>query len=516
MVKFEKYKHQDVGIEELVKWDDPEKGRVYGGCFFLADEMGLGKSFQVIKSAKQLYDAGDIDQVIVVSPAPVRSVWYDEELGELAKFYDAPMRVVEYHAKTREWSRATKTPDGLLWVITNYDFIRKSSRLNPLISKAKAGSAYLVLDESSAVKNWKAAQTKAVKKLRQSCRRVVLLNGTPIAHSPQDLYSQADIMDPRILNCTNYYHFRARYAIMGGYGAKQIVGWRDLDDLQARLKPYILRREKIDCLDLPLKLPPVALEVALLEETWKVYKEMREEMITWLDSGHSVTAAQAGVRAIRLSQITSGFIGGIKREVKCECNFDPSCQRCGGTGIDIKEEPPRAVGSEKHDLICDFLDRRFEAGEKVLVWCRHRFEVARLEVAMQKKGVPVGLVWGGQDREERRLALRLLDPRTAPSGPAVLIGTPGSGSMGLNLTAAWTVVYVSNDHNLKNRLQSMDRVHRHGQIHAVSYFDVIATGPKGQKTIDHTIVKSLWNKEELARFTVSAWKDILIEEAKEK
>jgi len=123
--------------------------------------------------------------------------------------------------------------------------------------------------------------------------------------------------------------------------------------------------------------------------------------------------------------------------------------------------------------------------------------------------VIVGEIRGGQKKEERAAALRLLDPRTAPDGPVIVCGTPASGSMGLNLASAHTVVYLSNDHSLKTRLQSEDRVHRPGQINHVSYYDVLATGPQGQQTIDHVIIKALRNKEALATWTTQAWVDAL-------
>jgi len=84
--------------------------------------------------------------------------------------------------------------------------------------------------------------------------------------------------------------------------------------------------------------------------------------------------------------------------------------------------------------------------------------------------------------------------------------------MGLNLTASHTVVYLSNDYNLKTRLQSEDRVHRPGQTSPVSYFDIVAEGPNGQKTIDHTIMKALKAKDDLAKWTASAWLSELKEE----
>jgi SNF2 family DNA or RNA helicase len=59
------------------------------------------------------------------------------------------------------------------------------------------------------------------------------------------------------------------------------------------------------------------------------------------------------------------------------------------------------------------------------------------------------------------------------------------------------------------RLQSSDRVHRPGQTNPVSYFDVMAVGPKGQNTIERVIIKSLRDKEILANWTTDAWRDAL-------
>lgn len=358
---------------------------------------------------------------------------------------------------------------------------------------------------------------------------------------------QAYIMDPSILGCITFFQFRARYAVMGGYLGRQIVGWlhpargepkgvrqkveccdlplpspvhclpgQGLDDIQARLKPYVLRREKKDCLDLPPMLPPVTITVQLTEKTWTVYKEMREEMITWLDKQTAATAPQAGVRALRLAQITSGFIGGLKKKIDCACrtdeagDADPSCIMCGGSGVELREEPPRDISWEKHTALLDFLIERAADDVKVLVWCRFRREVERIRDNVRiNKDIPLEIIWGGQKRDDREKALKLLDPRTAPDGPGILVGTPASGAMGLNLTAAWNVVYISNDYCLKTRIQSMARVHRSGQTMPVNYYDIVATGPQGQKTMDHVALKALLSKEELANWTVAAWRAAL-------
>ncbi len=517
------YEHQKHGIATLEKWDDLAVGRRVGGCFALFDEMGAGKTRQVIEAASNLWERGELDVVLVIAPASVRTVWYDPKLGEIKKFGNRiPIKVTEYHSQLREWSQDEKeiqiTKASLQWVVTNYDFIRKEDRLQPLLdwfeTASKAGKKILlVLDESSAVKNWKAQQTKAAAKIREKCDRVILLNGTPITNSLEDVYSQARLMSPHILACRTFWQFRAQYAIteprkFGANSFRAIVGWRNIEHLQRKLKPYVLRREKKDCLDLPPKLPPVSIEARLSVKTWEAYKSMRDDMILWFDENESASAMQAGVRIMRLAQITSGFVGGLAEEKECPCTDPAVCHECLGTNILREGLPPKDLGTEKMTALKSFLEERFEVGEKVLVWCRFRREVERIIEHYVGK-VPLGVIWGGQKKQEREGALQLLDPRTAPVGPGLVVGTPASGSMGLNLTAAWTVVYLSNDYSLKTRLQSEDRVHRPGQEHPVSYFDVVATGPEGQQTVDHAVIEALRKKEEVAKFTVSAWLAIL-------
>jgi SNF2 family DNA or RNA helicase len=322
-----------------------------------------------------------------------------------------------------------------------------------------------------------------------------------------------NIMDARIFGVKTWYHFRARYGVLGGFQNKQIIGWRNLDDLQRRVKPYVLRRLTTDSLELPKKYDPVRIEVPLEAKTWRAYREMRDEMVAWLSSDLMVTAPAAGVKVIRLAQMTSGFVGGVEdlpENLAIETEDDLVTTKPNNEGV-------IEIGTEKHYAFLQWLKERmdrYEWNHKILVWSRFRSEVKRLHFAVGSLYPTIhrGLILGGQHRNDRRDALRLLDPRTSPKGPVVVIGTPASGSMGLNCTAAWTMVYLSNDFNLKTRIQSMARTHRAGQTHDCEYYDFVATGPNGQKTIDHQILKALDSKSNLASWTAAAWRTALMEE----
>jgi len=528
------YIHQVVGIEALV--NNP--------VFALMDEMGIGKSLQIIVSSMILFKRGLIDHVLIIAPASViRGVWFDPELGELAKhlWKEVPCEVNLYRGRGHTWLWPDQKPNvrRLKFTIANYEYLRTKERLKPLL-KAVNRKTFLILEESTAVKSRKAQQTKACVKLRKKVGRICLLNGTPIANSPVDMLSQGNIMSPDILECDSKAHFLERYALTTKkFGFEKVVEWVNIDDLQRRFAPYILRRLKKDCLDLPPKLPPVTLTATLTPETWAIYKEMKENMVAWLKNPDGlVTASQIIVRAIRLSQITSGFIGGLEevpnfaKTVTNEIIEKPQrpdrpsfIVRPGFTELPTRQEVVgtevegfdrvREIGKEKLDVFLETYAKFLEedAALKLLTWCRFRPELGRLIKAlrMQYPTLALGEIRGGQKKEERQDAIRLLDPRTmSQTEPATVVCTD-AGSLGLNLTGAHTVIRVSQGYSLYKSLQGEDRIHRPGQIHPCSYFDIIAEGPKGQKTIDHSVAKVLRQKLDIATFTTSAWVNALEE-----
>jgi len=511
------YDHQKAGVEALVGNE----------VFALFDEPGAGKSKQVIDAAMLLWGEGAIDRVIVVCPSPVKPVWFDPELGQLSRHLwpTVPCLISEYHSKLKQWTSGPEGVEPLRWVITNYEYLRDAARLKMLTGKV-GPKTLLVLDESSAIKTPRAQQTRACKKLRKKCGRVVLLNGTPIDHSPLDMYSQGNIMSPDILETPNLQLFRARYCVMGGWQGREIVGWNNLDDITARFAPYVLRRLKRDCLDLPEKMEPVTITATLTPATWKVYCEMRDDLITWLNESTASVAPQTITKVMRLAQITSGFIGGIEDQ-----GLDDGLPEYLSTTHKLPEEilfqgswtseskMMRTVQEISDEKLTTFLQWHREQlfmnpNFKVVVWCRFRNEVERLRLALTQlphPNVKVGTIWSGP-KDEREYAVRLMNPYTAPKGPAVLVGTPATGAFGLDFTAADTAVYMSNERRLLIRIQSEDRIHRPGQTRAVNYFDVIAQGPRGQKTIDHHIIKMLWAHRDLAEMTTSGWIEALSEE----
>lgn len=505
--KSQPFAHQLEGIEALVK----------NKAFALFDEMGAGKSKQVIDAACVLAERGEIDTVIVVAPAAVRSVWLDKDFGEIKKHSWGDTHVIEYHANGFQFKWSTydmRDEDEITWIITNYEFLRSIKNLSTLTKKVHNLNVMLVLDESSYLKSRTAQQTKAIRDLRGHCDRCVLLNGTPVTNSPLDIWSQFQILDPKILSNRyndNFYHFRSEYAVMrsgrsGGRSFQKCVSFKNLDKLSKLTKPYVLRRLKKDCLDLPEKLYTVR-EVPLTNESWERYKTLRAEALVELGDGEMQLEPNAGVRLMRLAQLTSGHLG------QSNASITGLCTTCDTNHREPQDHPffsefqenfTLDVSSEKLDWCVKYLTEECTA-RAVIVWCRWRRERERLYAELlDRKDIFPSMIFGGQSNEHRRLSIEgfLKDMACRK----VMIAQPHAGGFGLNLQVATEAIYLSNDYSLGVRLQSEDRCHRPGQTSNVLYTDVIAVGPKGQQTIDHLITKALRSKEDLSRMTCARWR----------
>jgi hypothetical protein len=113
----------------------------------------------------------------------------DPLLGEFVKWV-WPTTLYSQHEYASHNPRLPKTDASyeLKVVTTNYEFLRVVERdskppiythLRPLIEWAIKRKTWLILDEAWALSNSRAKQTRAIYLLRQACKRVTILNGTP-------------------------------------------------------------------------------------------------------------------------------------------------------------------------------------------------------------------------------------------------------------------------------------------------------------------------------------------------
>lgn len=543
--------HQLEGVVHLTSRSDPARGRTIPNAFAICDEVGAGKTKTVVDSAQILWARRWIDTVLVVGPGYARSTWADPDpvIGELAKHaWNSVANVVfEWHGSRTQvdWE-----PNALNWVITNFEYLRSTARRDQMIKLLKTRRVWMVVDESWNIKG-NSQQTRAcIMVRRKRAEMATILNGTPLPEGrPVDLYYQFSFLDQDIIGCKSFAHFKSEFCVMGGENNRRILDYKNQDELNRRVAPYVRSVRTRDCFDLPPMLDPITIEAPFNAENWGHYRSMRDDMAVWLDGQQSVSK-QAVVKMLRLVQITSGFLGGLVDDPagapgQLPLNTMPAwlqqksgvkpheqaktvqsqVQAFGGpfaTGpvqLDPEQGVPvtREIGREKLDALLTWLRSQRPRPERLITWCRFRPELERTTKAfLAPDGKRPALfkkvlnLKGGQSDDERRVVKKLLAPGSTQKGGVV--GITGTGAASLNFSAARLMIFLSHDPRLIKRTQSIGRIERPGQEGPMLIVDVIATGPKGQKTVDHGILKSLRSRDDMSKWSVKRWRELVSDE----
>lgn len=474
------FEHQKIGVKFLI--ENKSAG--------LLDEMGAGKTKQIIDAACFLYEAKEIDCVLIICPAQVKDVWAHPQYSQIIEHSFVKGIIHEFTSHTASIPDPSR---GLTWIVTSVELLRRMQHVKYLIRLLQNRKFWAVCDESSTISNPRASQTKGCLTIAPKAKKRTILNGTPTNGSPLNLYSQFDFLDPMILGFRNYYAFSNRHAKMGGYMNKQVIGFYYLEELQDKIKPFVLRRLKKDCLDILPKMKLPLREVRLSEHTWQQYCLMRNEFVGYIQGHDEATVVTAApIKALRLAQICSGFLGGFEDADDSTLTYTAE------------------IGRELTDDYLNHLEYRLQENPKLrlITWCRFRPEIARLE-RLCKERFPkliVRVLQGGLSKSDRSEAVTLFHPDAPdPEEAALLIGQPQAGRFGSNFAKCPNVDYLSNDYSLLTRLQSEDRVHRPGQTEQTYFQDYVVVGPNRERTISGIILKSLRTKEDLANWTCSKW-----------
>ena len=247
-VKANLYKHQIRGANMALRAFGALDAKTPGGGFGELFEMGCGKTLTTIAVAGALYNLGKIDRVLVVAPTSVCSVW-PHDLNQFATFpWEARVLLGDKKKRLKALNELENWPFKALRIaVINYESTHREGIFEAL---AAYKPDLIVCDESQRIKNPSAAQSKALHKLGDAAPFRMILSGTPVQNNAVDLYSQYRFLDPAVYGA-NFYAFKNRYCIMGGYGQHQIVGYRNMDELVEKEHSVAYRVTKEECLDLP-------------------------------------------------------------------------------------------------------------------------------------------------------------------------------------------------------------------------------------------------------------------------
>jgi SNF2 family DNA or RNA helicase len=458
-IKATPYQHQIRGFNFVVGLF--RSGRK--GAAVLAD-MGTGKSLMTVAVTGTMNKSGSVKRLLIVCPKSIVGVWEEE----FKKFADFPYRLCVLEGDTAKKAGQLRklNGEGLLVTVINYE---SCWRLEAEIAKWKPD--LIVCDESSKIKNPQAKQAKALHRLGQVSRYNIILTGTPLLNGPLDFFSQYKFLDPTVLG-SSFYSFRARYAILGGYGNHAVIGYRHLDELTEKAHGIAFRVRLDEAVDLPPYIDETRF-IALEPAAKAVYDNIDRESFAELNDGGEITVRNVLTRLLRLSQCTGGFI-----------------RPDGGEVI--------SVSRAKLEALEDILETSLDEGKKVVVFARFIPEIEAITKLLRTMKIGYSVIHGGiTDRAEQ------VERFQTEADCKVFVGQLQTTGMGLTLTAASVVVFYSLDFSSANHEQSRARVHRIGQTQKQLYFYLVCKG-----TVDERVLEALKHKKDVATLLVDEWRTL--------
>ena len=473
-VKANLYKHQIRGANMALRAFGALDAKTPGGGFGELFEMGCGKTLTTIAVAGALYNLGKIDRVLVVAPTSVCSVW-PHDLNQFAAFpWEARVLLGDKKKRLKALNELENWPFKALRIaVINYESTHREGIFEAL---AAYKPDLIVCDESQRIKNPSAAQSKALHKLGDAAPFRMILSGTPVQNNAVDLYSQYRFLDPAVYGA-NFYAFKNRYCIMGGYGQHQIVGYRNMDELVEKEHSVAYRVTKEECLDLPQQ-TFINRYVQFTDAEQAIYEQLRKSSFLELETGENVTATTILTMYLRLMQLTGGFL-----------TADESTR-------------PKQVNTAKLDALADIVDDYVvDAGKKLVIFARFRAEIAAIENLLRLRKIQYGSIYGDVPMEERGKIVE--DFQTNPD-TKVFVAQIQTAGIGITLHAASTAVFYSYGYNYANYAQALARIHRIGQRLPVTYIHLVVDG-----SIDEKILAALENKEDMAKTVVDSWREVL-------
>lgn len=446
-------------------------------------EMGLGKSKTLIDTMTWLYLKQEIDGVLIISDKGNYMNWIHDQLP--AHLIDGLNPRIGYYASSmkkkdkNQAERLLNSKDDTLDILCiNIEALRSSNGYVFAEKFIHSHYTLIILDESTSIKSPKAKQTKAALRLGQKADYRRIATGTPITHSPIDLYSQAQFLKPFMLGFKSFVAFRSYYSDirtiqMGSRSFPKVFGYRNLNELTTQIQPWSSRLTKDEC----LHLPPKIYKTVYVEQTPEqaaAYESLKSLAMAEF-SGGMVTTTSALTTVMKLHQINCGHVKDDE-----------------GHTISI----PHNRGDALRDLI-----QRIDDNTKFIIWCNFREDIRIVGGILAEMNIKYVEYYGSTSQEDRQESL--VNFKTDPMVRG-FVGTPGAGGKGLTLIGASYVIYYSNGHRLEYRLQSEDRAHRIGQSKTVTYVDLVIP-----RTVDDKIVNSLRSKKDLADEVLDNWRLIL-------
>ena len=402
----------------------------------LADDMGLGKTVQTLAHLLVEQAAGRLDRpALIVCPTSLIPNWRLE-----AERFAPGLRVLALHGPARK-ERFHEIVEHDL-ILTTYPLLARDHE----VLTAQDWHA-VILDEAQTIKNPNAETTRQALRLR--ARQRLCLSGTPLQNHLGELWSLFDFLSPGFLGDAKTFRNRYRTPIeKHGDSDRQVM-------LNRRVRPFLLRRTKDEVVR---ELPPkteIAEPIEMGTTQRAVYEAIRLAM-------HSRVQAAIAEKGIARSGIIILDALLKLRQVCC----DPRLLQLASA---------QKAGSAKLERLMELLEVLLGEGRRVLIFSQFTTMLALIEKRLAEANIKHVILTG--QTTDRTTPVREFQAEKVP----VFLISLKAGGVGLNLTAADTVIHYDPWWNPAVEAQATDRAHRIGQQKSVFVHRLITLGTIEEK-----------------------------------
>ena len=304
---------------------------------------------------------------------------------------------------------------------------------------------FIALDEAHYIKNRSSRRTKAALKMGVNARYRYILSGTPVSNGQlENIWSLYCFLDPYLDRgrvCSrifggSFQKFQDRYCILNMYHKPS--SYVHVKELQETINEYSYRVKKVDCLDLPDKLPDEIIKVDQGEPG--LYKKLATESAIL---EYEILAENPLSRLVKLRQLCSGHI-----------KTEDQLIEVGNNKIPILEEIIEGYPEDKKLVI--FAEFKYSIGKIAELLRKMKIRFVTLDGEQKDK-----TIWR-QFQTDNRIRVIVCQYQTAAAG--------------IDLFASDTIIYY--EPTLRSNIleQSRDRIHRTGQKEKCSYIHLLTKG----------------------------------------
>ena len=386
----------------------------------IADEMGLGKTIQAIATAVMKKKLFGFRRTLIICPASLKEQWKQE----IEKFSHEKAIIVEgLPAQRAELYRKSDA----YFFIANYETVlrdyREMNRMEP---------DFVILDEAQKIKNFSTITAQSIKLLEK--KHALVITGTPIENRLIDLYSIVQFIDPQFL--APLWEFSYQHCYFDETKSDKITGYYNLQHLNERLNPILIRREKRRVLqDLP----------QVTEITVPVAMHLEQEML------HANYAK--GIAAILRKKFISPF--DLQKLMLLMNNMRMVCD---STFLIDKETYISPKLNELKHIILEKLDLK-NSKSKVIIFSEWVTMLNLIGKMLHECGIGFAQLSGKVAVKNRDKLVKKFE--TDPDCQ-IFLSTEAGGS-GLNLQVADTVINFELPWNPAKKNQRIGRIDRLGQ-----------------------------------------------------